>query len=179
MARKNKADAAAPEAAIEQVEKPGIGFEGGIALATFFLLIGAIVLVYQANQTYLCSAATRISSDPCGPHGLRWVGDRRPRTSAMVCGAACILGSCWVGAAWLRRAINAATRAACYALPRACGESSTMGEYPTESVERLRWTRQGPLLPSLPVAAVWRRVILLVLRPASGCQCEVPWRGSW
>ncbi len=53
MARKNKAEAAAPEAAIEQVEKPGIGFEGGIALATFFLLIGAIVLVYQANQTYL------------------------------------------------------------------------------------------------------------------------------
>jgi hypothetical protein len=53
MARKNKADAAAPEAVVEQVEKPGIGFEGGIALATFFLLLTSIVLVYQANHQYL------------------------------------------------------------------------------------------------------------------------------
>ena len=42
MARKNKADAAAPEAVIEQVEKPGMGIDEGIILATFFLLIGAI-----------------------------------------------------------------------------------------------------------------------------------------
>ncbi len=52
MARKNKADAAAPEAVIEQVEKPGMGIDEGIILATFFLLIGAIILVYGANQAY-------------------------------------------------------------------------------------------------------------------------------
>ena len=51
MARKNKAQAA-PEAAVEQVEKPGMSIDEGIVLSTFFLLIGAIVLVYQANQGY-------------------------------------------------------------------------------------------------------------------------------
>ena len=52
MARKNKAEAA-PEAAVEQVEKPGLNIDEGIILATFFLLIGALVLVYQANQSLI------------------------------------------------------------------------------------------------------------------------------
>lgn len=50
MARKNKAEAAS-EVAVEQVEKPGLNIDEGIILATFFLLIGALVLVYQANQS--------------------------------------------------------------------------------------------------------------------------------
>jgi hypothetical protein len=54
MARKNKnEDAAAPEVALEQVESGGLGIDEGIVLATFFLLVGSVVLVYLANQTYL------------------------------------------------------------------------------------------------------------------------------
>lgn len=54
MARKNKnEEAVAPEAALEQVEGGGMGIDEGIVLATFFLLIGSVVLVYLANQTYL------------------------------------------------------------------------------------------------------------------------------
>lgn len=54
MARKNKeAVAVAAEApAIEQVETPGLGIDEGIVLGTFLLLLGAIVLVYFANQQY-------------------------------------------------------------------------------------------------------------------------------
>lgn len=43
----------APAADIEVVEKPGLGIDEGVVLLTFFLLIGAIVLVYMANQRYL------------------------------------------------------------------------------------------------------------------------------
>ncbi len=46
---------AAPAAAsdIEVVSKPGLGIDEGIILTTFFLLIGAIALVFSANQAYL------------------------------------------------------------------------------------------------------------------------------
>lgn len=44
------APAAAPE--IEVVTKPGLGIDEGIVLTTFLLLIGAIALVYFANQAY-------------------------------------------------------------------------------------------------------------------------------
>lgn len=44
---------AAQVADIEVIEKPGLGIDDGIILTTFFLLIGALALVYLANQTYL------------------------------------------------------------------------------------------------------------------------------
>jgi len=47
------AAAAAPTAEVEVVGKPGLGIDEGVVLSTFFLLIGAIVLVYLANQKYL------------------------------------------------------------------------------------------------------------------------------
>lgn len=49
---KRKANSA-PVADVEIVEKPGMGIDEGVVLATFFLLIGAVVLVYLANQKYL------------------------------------------------------------------------------------------------------------------------------
>lgn len=52
MASKRKSNAA-PAADVEVVDKPGMGIDEGIVLATFFLLVGAVVLVYMANQTYL------------------------------------------------------------------------------------------------------------------------------
>jgi hypothetical protein len=52
-AAKTAAAAAAPTAEVEAVGKPGLGIDEGIVLSTFFLLIGAIVLVYLANQKYL------------------------------------------------------------------------------------------------------------------------------
>ena len=51
MAKKVAKVAAAAD--IEVVEKPGLGIDEGIVLTTFFLLIGAIALVWFANQTYL------------------------------------------------------------------------------------------------------------------------------
>ncbi|MBL9078080.1 MAG: hypothetical protein JNL08_11285 [Planctomycetes bacterium] len=55
MAKKAAKAAAAPVAApeIEVVSKPGLGIDEGIVLTTFFLLIGAIVCVYLANQAYV------------------------------------------------------------------------------------------------------------------------------
>ncbi len=44
---------AAPVADVEVIEKPGLGIDEGIVLSTFFMLIGALVLVWFANQTYL------------------------------------------------------------------------------------------------------------------------------
>ncbi|MCB9884986.1 MAG: hypothetical protein H6838_05810 [Planctomycetes bacterium] len=44
---------AAPVADIEVIEKPGLGIDDGIILTTFFLLVGALALVWFANQTYL------------------------------------------------------------------------------------------------------------------------------
>jgi hypothetical protein len=44
---------AVPVADVEMVEKPGLGIDEGVVLATFFLLVGAVILVYMANQTYL------------------------------------------------------------------------------------------------------------------------------
>lgn len=53
MARKTKNEAVeAVVADVEIVEKPGMGIDEGIVLATFFLLIGAVVLVHFANQSY-------------------------------------------------------------------------------------------------------------------------------
>ena len=52
MASKRKANTA-PVADVEMVEKPGMGIDEGVVLATFFLLVCALVLVYMANQTYL------------------------------------------------------------------------------------------------------------------------------
>lgn len=54
MARKNnKAEEAAPaQPELEQVESGGLGIDEGIILGTFFLLVGAIVLVYFASQSY-------------------------------------------------------------------------------------------------------------------------------
>ena len=43
----------APVAEVEMVEKPGLGIDEGIVLATFFLLVAAVVMVYMANQKYL------------------------------------------------------------------------------------------------------------------------------
>jgi len=42
-------------AEVEVVQKPGLGIDEGIVLTTFFLLIGAIALVWFANQRYLGS----------------------------------------------------------------------------------------------------------------------------
>ena len=49
---KRKASAA-PVADVEMVEKTGLGIDEGVVLATFFLLVAAVILVYMANQTYL------------------------------------------------------------------------------------------------------------------------------
>ncbi len=38
---------------IEVIEKPGLGIDDGIILTTFFLLVGALALVWLANQTYV------------------------------------------------------------------------------------------------------------------------------
>ena len=38
---------------LNRADKPGLGIDEGIILGTFFMLVGAIVLVYMANQTYL------------------------------------------------------------------------------------------------------------------------------
>ena len=51
MARKSK-QAPAAELELEQVETGGMGIDEGIVLTTFFLLIGAIVLVYMAAEAY-------------------------------------------------------------------------------------------------------------------------------
>ena len=51
MAKKVAKAAAASE--VEIVSKPGMGIDEGVVLATFFLLVGAIVLVYFANQAYI------------------------------------------------------------------------------------------------------------------------------
>jgi|KBSSwiStaDraftv2_1062776.scaffolds.fasta_scaffold195109_2 hypothetical protein len=53
MARKQKEAEAPVEPAIEQAEGGGLGIDEGIVLSTFILLIGAIVLVYIANNSYL------------------------------------------------------------------------------------------------------------------------------
>lgn len=52
MAAKRKTNAT-PSAEVEVVDTPGMGIDEGIVLGTFFLLVGALVLVYMANQTYL------------------------------------------------------------------------------------------------------------------------------
>ncbi|MFM1871095.1 MAG: hypothetical protein RL398_517 [Planctomycetota bacterium] len=44
--------ATAAPAEVEVVDKPGMGIDEGIVLTTFFVLIGALVLVYLANQKY-------------------------------------------------------------------------------------------------------------------------------
>ncbi|MCR9247277.1 MAG: hypothetical protein NXI31_19770 [bacterium] len=51
MASKRKSNAA-PSADIEVIDKPGLGIDEGIVLATFFMLVGAIALVIVANQAY-------------------------------------------------------------------------------------------------------------------------------
>jgi hypothetical protein len=56
MARKTKQEPPA-EAQLEQVETGGLGIEEGIVLGTFFLLVGALILVYVANQTYALTTA--------------------------------------------------------------------------------------------------------------------------
>lgn len=50
MARKQEAAAAAVE--VEAVETGGLGIDEGIVIATFLVLIGAIVVVYFALQKY-------------------------------------------------------------------------------------------------------------------------------
>jgi hypothetical protein len=53
MARKStRKTAAAPVADVEAVSKPGMGIDEGVVLATFFLLVGAIVCVVMANGHY-------------------------------------------------------------------------------------------------------------------------------
>lgn len=52
-----KAAAAAATVEVEAVNKPGLGIDEGIVLTTFFLLLGAIALVYFANQAYMNAAA--------------------------------------------------------------------------------------------------------------------------
>jgi hypothetical protein len=50
MARKTTAPQA--EVAVEAVDTGGLGIDEGIVLATFFLLIAAVLLVYFASQHY-------------------------------------------------------------------------------------------------------------------------------
>lgn len=50
MARKQ--EAAAPAAEVEAVQTGGLAIDEGIAIATFLVLLGAIVLVYLALQNY-------------------------------------------------------------------------------------------------------------------------------
>ena len=52
MAKKAAPVAAVAEADVEVVAKPGMGLDEGIVLSTFFLLIGAIALVFIANKHY-------------------------------------------------------------------------------------------------------------------------------
>jgi len=55
MARKNnrRAQAAtAPVVEVETIDKPGMGIDEGIVLATFFLLAAAIACVVIAMQVY-------------------------------------------------------------------------------------------------------------------------------
>ncbi|MGE3175309.1 MAG: hypothetical protein AB7O97_21980 [Planctomycetota bacterium] len=52
MARKKQV-AEVAEADLEQVDAGGLGIDEGIVLATSLLLIGAIVIVYLANQNLL------------------------------------------------------------------------------------------------------------------------------
>lgn len=49
MARKQEA---APVAEVEAVQTGGLAIDEGIAIATFVVLVGAIVLVYLALQNY-------------------------------------------------------------------------------------------------------------------------------
>jgi hypothetical protein len=37
---------------VEVISKPGLGIDEGIVLTTFFLLVGAIILVVVANNGY-------------------------------------------------------------------------------------------------------------------------------
>lgn len=41
-----------PVADVEVISKPGLGIDEGIILTTFFVLIGACVLVYMANTNF-------------------------------------------------------------------------------------------------------------------------------
>jgi hypothetical protein len=50
MARKTQP--AAPVADVEAVKTGGLGIDEGIVLATFFILLGAVVLVVLATQGY-------------------------------------------------------------------------------------------------------------------------------
>ena len=50
MARKNPPVEA--EVTVEAVDRGGLGIDEGIVLATFLLLVGAVVLVYLASQHY-------------------------------------------------------------------------------------------------------------------------------
>lgn len=52
MARKPAKAVAAANTDVEVVSKPGLSVDDGIVLTTFFLLIGAIVMVYFAMQKY-------------------------------------------------------------------------------------------------------------------------------
>jgi hypothetical protein len=52
MAKKVAPAAAASSADVEVVGKRGFGIDEGIVFTTFFLLVGAIVLVVVANQQY-------------------------------------------------------------------------------------------------------------------------------
>ncbi len=49
MARKSSA---AEPVELEEVDRGGLGIDEGIVLTTFFVLVGAIVLVYYASQGY-------------------------------------------------------------------------------------------------------------------------------
>lgn len=51
--RRTRQAAPAPEVEIEQVDTGGLGVDEGIVLATFFLLIGAIALVWIASESYV------------------------------------------------------------------------------------------------------------------------------
>ena len=50
--RRNKQPEPVQEVELEQVEGGGLGIDEGIMIATFVLLIGAIVLVYFAGESY-------------------------------------------------------------------------------------------------------------------------------
>lgn len=53
MAKKAQKSAAVVAASdVEVVAKPGLSIDEGIVLSTFFLLVGAIVLVVVANNGY-------------------------------------------------------------------------------------------------------------------------------
>ena len=52
MARKATQAAPAAEVELEQVKTGGIGIDEGIALTTFFVLVGAIALIMIAMQEY-------------------------------------------------------------------------------------------------------------------------------